>query len=263
MKTGVIYLFHPHKKINGTLFYCFEYYALLKKHIDVDFYIIGISDNDLADVTKLLSEKYTFPVNIIPIKNYTDVYSLKLDRTLILDVKTFYKIKEFLTNDVHVFSNEKHEMFRYTNERTVTYYGSYSEYQDYDVFNYLKLNFGIVKIPKKKGNAVFIACPNPGHININLENYKGEFKRPIILKSDASGVGNLYERIDHIHYVHTQLDTNNRTIPEAFFFNIGISIDNYVDIEDSITLRYNDIKENGLGNYTLTLEDEMIKACLK
>lgn len=250
---GVVYKFQPHNKLNGTLFYCFEYAAFLNAPL----YVVGISDKDLLLVRKIFSEKYTTPPDFVVPVSVTNLYSLGLEKTLILDVKTFYGCKEFLTNEVHVFSNEPHEMFRYKNDRSVTYYGSYP-YQQYDVFNYLKLNFNIFKKLERKGNGAFISGPI-------VDGY--EYPEPtklVITKKHDRGLGNLFELIDVVHYIHTGLDTNNRIIPEAVHYGKDVTIvDKAPEVVDSVVLRYEDIQQNGLINYTLTTEDEMVKACLR
>ena len=132
MQYGVVYHFVPHNKINGTLFYCFEYCQMLRQCVDAQLYIVGITPNDLALVHAILSAKYCVPItNIVPVRRSIDLYQLKLDKTLILDINTFTKTKEFLTNEIVCFSNIRHPMFRYKNDRIVTYFGSYA-YQDYD-----------------------------------------------------------------------------------------------------------------------------------
>lgn len=264
MKCGIVYKFKPHNKLNGTLFYCFEYFKFLRKYQDVKFYIVDISDNDLNLVRDILVKKYNIDFdNVVPIK-LIQLYSLKLDRTLILDVDTFYKVKEFLTNEVHCFSNDTHPMFRYKNDRSVTYYGSY-DYQRYDHFCYLKLNFEIFPPLQKEGYGVFISALDQKYIRLNINRWEQQFSpRPITLKKSHSGYGNLFELVDWVHYVHTQQDTNNRIIPEAFFYNKKVSIEEplYSGV-DSIQLRYQDILNNGLDNYTLSENDIMVQACLR
>jgi glutaredoxin-related protein len=264
MKCGVVYKFKPHNKLNGTLFYCFEYFKFLRKYQDVKFYIVDISDSDLNLVRDILVKKYnaTFD-NVVPVK-LIQLYSLKLDRTLILDVDTFYNVKEFLTNEVHCFSNDTHPMFRYKNDRTVTYYGSY-DYQRYDKFCYLKLNFEIFPNIESTGYGVFVSALDQKYIRLNINRWEQEFApRPIILKKSHSGHGNLFDMIDAVHYVHTQQDTNNRIIPEAFYYGKTVTIEEplYTGV-DSIKLRYNDILSNGLVNYTVTDNDVMVQACLR
>jgi hypothetical protein len=261
MKIGVVYKFKPQNKINGTLFYCFEYFKFLQKYVDLDFYIVGISASDLEQVIELLNTKYdTDTEHIVPLR-LIELYSLNLDRTLILDVNTFYDCKEFLTNEIHCFSNEPHSMFRYSNDRTVTYYGSYT-YQNYDVFNYLKLNFEIFK-PCASKPGVFVSCLDLKYIGSEYERLQRQFDRPIILKKQHTGIGDLFDQIDAVHYIHVVRDTNNRIIPEAFFHGKQVTIEEVYTELDSIQLRYNDIVSNGLGNYTLADTDEMIKAIIR
>lgn len=251
---GVIYKFQRFNKLNGSLFYGFEYAKLL----NVPLYIVDITDSDLLLVKRIFSNKYNCDIdNLIPIK-IIELFKLNLDKTLILDIKTFYTCKEFLTNDIHVFSNDSHEMFRYKNNRTVTYYGSYY-YQNFDVFNYIKLNFSIFNEIDSSENCVFISGPF-----LNDEYIYSDPTKPTIMKKHDRGEGNLFELIDSVHYIHSQLDTNNRIIPEALYYNKKVTIeDNIPHIKDSVTFRYDDIIANGLDNYNLTNEDEMIKACLK
>lgn len=261
MKIGVVYKFKPNNKINGTLFYCFEYFKFLRKFVDAKFYIIGINAKDLELVLSIFREKYNTDFdNIIPIK-ITDLYKIKLDKAIILDIMSFYDCKEFLTGDVYCYSNESHKMFRYKNHRKVTYYGSYS-YQNYDVFSYLKLNFEIFKSFGSMPG-VFVSSPDHIYIKDNLEKYKQQFQRPIILKKHHGGNGNIFEMIDAVHYIHTSQDRDNRIIPEAFFYGKKVTIEDRYPVLDSVQLRYKDCSENGLRNYTLTEQDEIIQACLR
>lgn len=261
MKWGVVYKFKPQNKINGTLFYCFEYFRFLRKFVDAKFYIVGINDVDLKNVLAIFQEKYNTSFdNIIPIK-LTELYKIQLDQTIVLDIMSFYDCKEFLTGSIHCYSNESHSMFRYKNDRSVTYYGSY-DYQNYDVFSYLKLNFEIFK-PFGSIPGVFVSSPDPNHIRLNLENYKEKFKKPIILKKNYVGNGNIFEMIDAVHYVHTSQDRDNRIIPEAFFYSKDVTIEDLYTEIDSVQLRFQDCRKNGLKNYTLTEQDEIIQACLR
>lgn len=261
MKYGVVYKFKSDNKINGTLFYCFEYFKFLKKFVDVKFYIVDVTKNDLELTLKIFEEKYnTSFEDIIPVK-ITELYKVKLDRTVVLDIMTFYDCKEFLTGEIHCYSNESHSMFRYKNSRKVTYYGSY-DYQNYDVFSFIKLNFEIFK-KFNSSPGVFVSSPDHKHIKNNLEKYKQQFQKPIILKNHHSGKGNIFEMIDAVHYIHTSQDRDNRIIPEAFFYNKKVTIEDLYPILDSVQLRYQDCLLNGLTNYTLTENDEIIKACLR
>ena len=262
MNYGVVYKFKPHNKINGTLFYCFEYFKFLQKSVDIKFYIIDITDKDLGLVTDIFSNKYNCTIdNIVPVRTI-DLYKLKLDRTLVLDMHTFNGCREFLTGEVHCFSNESHEMFRYRNSRTVTYYGSY-DYQNFDVFCYIKLNFEIFKQFDHAQPGVFVTGRNVDYLQREQPRLEKQFNKPVISKKTQNGSGNLFELIDSVHYIHLLQDTNNRIIPEAFYYNKQVTIEEVYTELDSVRLRYNDIKENGLVNYTLTQDDLMVKAMLQ
>jgi hypothetical protein len=252
-RIGVVYKWQIHNKINGSLFYAFEYAVYLKTEL----YIVGITKEDLNLVNNIFRAKYSIsPVNIKSI-NVTNLYSLDLQKTLLVDIKSFYNVKEFLTGDVHVFSDVSHPMFRYKNERSVTYYGSY-DYQNYDVFNYLKLNFSIFKDIIKSEDKTFVSGVYPF---LGFSKYRN--KDNIIMKEHYVGRGDLFELISSVVYVHSSRDTNNRIIPEAFYYSKKIKIiEELENIIDSVTLRYNDIKTNGLSNYTLSRDDMMIQGML-
>jgi hypothetical protein len=130
------------------------------------------------------------------------------------------------------------------------------------VFNYLKLNFEIFK-PCKSQPGVFVSCLDRKYYSIESDRLQQQFNRPIILKKQHAGIGDLFDQIDAVHYIHVVRDTNNRIIPEAFFHGKTVTIEEVYTELDSIQLRYNDIVENGLGNYTLTDADKMVKACLR
>jgi hypothetical protein len=110
---------------------------------------------------------------------------------------------------------------------------------------------------------VFISCLDPKYIRFEYDRLQKQFNRPIILKKQHTGIGNLFNYIDAVHYIHVVRDTNNRIIPEGFFYGKTVSIEEVYTELDSIRLRFDDITNNGLGNYTLTDSDEMIKAMLK
>lgn len=263
MKYGIIYKFQPHKKINGTLFYCYEYCQFLRNYVDATLYVVGITQRDLDDIIAIFSEKYASPVtNIVPMGTVTSVYNLKLNRTVILDVATFNSIKEFLTDDVFCYSNDKHSMYRYRDTRTVTYFGSY-DYQPHDVTSTLKLNFSI-HTPSTNKPGVFVSSPDMAYIRNHIKEFRQRFDKPILLKVPNAGAGDIFNHIDTVLYVHTGFDKNNRIIPESFFHNKHLIIDQPWNVPtDSVMLRYQDIQQNGLCNYTLSDTDELIQACLR
>lgn len=261
---GVVYKFKPYNKVNGTLFYCYEYCQFLRQFVDCKMYISGASQSDASLISRLFSEKYSIPVSGIEyINRTTDVHRLGLSRTLILDVDTFKTMRGFLTGDVLCYSNDTHEMFRYADGRTVTYFGSYA-YQPRDVFAYLRINFGIFK-PCTSAPGVFVSGNDCANLTTLTSQLSAKFPQlPLYIKSKTIGSGDIFDHITAVHYVHNKLDKNNRIIPEAFFHNKAVTFDDTYNLPtDSALLRYRDINSNGLVNYTICEQDPIIQACLK
>lgn len=261
MKLGIVYLFKPYHKINGTLFYCYEYLEFLKKFYHVSLYLVNITKQDLELVHKLFQEKYTTGLDDIKSIGLFDLYRLNLDRTLVLDIHSFYSIKEFLTNDVLVFSNDQHPVFRYKNSRTVTYYGVY-DYQPRDKTTTLKLNFDIFRTSRSQ-SGTFFSSRHPELVRTRYSIYEQRgFPKPFYFKSQQHGLGDIFDLIDHVHYVHTTRDTNNRIIPETFFHDKKFSIDNEYRGLDSVRSRLNDCQRLGPYCYQISIDDQMIQDML-
>lgn len=264
MKVGVVYKFSAYNKINGSLFYCYEHCQYLRNFCDCVLYIVNATPNDALTISGLFDAKYTVPTNNIKYLNrVTDLYREQLDKTVVLDINTFTATKAFLTNEVLCYSNSTHDMFRYRDGRSVTYFGSY-DYQRYDVFSYLKLNFGIFT-PCKSGYGVFISGNNVPYMMAHEREYVEMFApKPVTIKSKLAGTGDIFDRIDSVHYVHARQDKNNRIIPEAFFHGKAVTMSSPMDLPiDSAYLRYNDITANGLSTYTISEQDAIIQKCLK
>jgi len=272
LNLGVFYKWQPYKKINGTLFYCMEYYLQLKrnkKHI-INFYIVDISDKDLKLVYKTFKDKYKDKylkkLNIIQVKR-TQIRELNLDNTLVLDIKTFINIRLFCTNRIHVFCNNINDfndrkLFNYSFDKTrsVIYYGSYKKYQQYDKFNILKLGLQFHKTYNNSKNKIFFSGADPKI----LEKYSSKhLESEVFTKQFNKTIDNLFEEISTIVYVHTSLDTNNRIIPEAKYHNKELRIINDTIEIDSIKYRFEDcFINNNLHKYIINDNDIMIKNML-
>lgn len=264
MKVGVVYKFKSHNKVNGSLFYCYEYCQFLRNYFDCVMYVVCASPGDVHLTTNLFDAKYKVPTNSIQYLNrITDLHGLNLDKTLVFDIDTFTTVRGLLTNEVLCYSNDTHDMYRYRDNRHVTYFGSYN-YQRYDVFSYLKLYFDLFK-PCKSDNGVFISGNDGTYLAAHAKEYIAEFApKPVWIKSKLTGSGDIFDRIDAVHYVHTSQDKNNRIIPESFFHGKAVTISCPMNIPtDSVQLRYADITANGLANYILTEDDLMVQACLR
>lgn len=260
---NVVYRFKTHNKINGSLFYCYEYYRYLHSSgADVRFIIVDIPDDDLVVVKRLFKEKYTnTEVHTIITTSRIGLYSFKADKSLVLDIHTLETCKEFLTGNVHCFANVEHDFFRYKDGRTVTYYGEFP-YQPCDITARLKFFFVIHRRFFDHGNAVFVSSLEFKDSDYNY--LRRVFPdREIIVKRHHSGIGNIFEYCSTVFYLHTLRDTNNRIIPEAAWHEAEIIVEDRSLIPDSVLSRYNEIEKHGVTGFTLTDYDPIIKVCLE
>lgn len=258
---SVIYYFKNHKKINGTLFYCFEYFICSSSQSEnVFFYLYNISDEELVKIKKIFSNRYNFKNDllekVININSISELYRLNLAKSLILDIHTFEKIAPFLRADIVCYSDVSHEMTRSPNKK-ITYYGFY-DYQNFDFKVSLKINFGIFKpLTKTENTKVFISASNLDNIPQALPMHLNHLER--LVKAHNLHIENLFELFDSFYYFHNGLDTNNRLIPECFFYKKIVHVDFNGVFNDSVYLRYVDIQTNGLSGYRLTSDDPMIQ----
>lgn len=263
-KRAVLYSFKNYNKFNGTLFYCFEYFCKAKDlDSSVEFIISNITDQELNEVIYVFEDKYDFNreylSSIKKVNGARELYLLNYRSYLILDIHTFNQVYYFLKGNIHCFSNVGHSMKR-SEFKNIIYYGSYS-YQNYDVKTYLKLNFSIFKkISNSDKNGLFVSSRKDNYSDFELPKEIAHLKP--INKNKNGHYKNLYELFDTVYYYHSDLDTNNRLIPEAFYYNKKVIIEFNGNYNDSIYFRYKDITENGLGNYTLRDDDLMLKAFL-
>lgn len=236
----------------------------MRMHSDVKFFIIGVTPHEFNVISRVFAEKYTTGMDrVVPTDRVTDLYRSGMRTTLTVDVRTFTKGKEFFPGDVHCYSNEHHQMFRYASNRTVTYYGYYN-YQPHDICVPLKLNFSIFRPTQPLATGTFVSSPNMALTASRLAEYEARFPQPIVIKHPTIGSGNILANVSNVHYVHTDLDKNNRIIPEGFYYNKSMSYDEMCSsIIDSAGLRYDDCTNNGIDRYHLTTDDVIIQACLK
>ncbi len=258
MNRAVIYYWQPFNKINGTLFYCIEYYLEIMEASDVSFYIVDISGKDLKLVYDLFEDKYKkeyFDKIQIKTITRTKICSLNLDKTLILDIKTLERVKYFLTGDVISFQNDTYDLFRYKNDRTIRFYGSYS-YQNRDYDSYLKLGLRFQK-SCLKGQYTFVS-------GVNLDTYELDIKiQDSLAKQQGKFYPNLFDMIHSVAYYHTKRDTNNRIVVEAHYHDKKIIELNSATIKDSFHSRNKDCNNGMINKYILSNSDLMIIDMLK
>ncbi len=268
MEIGIFYNWQPHNKINGSLFYAFEYANMLyglDSKTKVHFFITSLrplSQKDKDLIYKVFYDKYIDTSVIIKFSSIVGCHLIStfLDKALFLDVKSYNTITKFLPGvEKHLYCNNKDDMIN-----SVTYPENiYYWYERYQIGKYktkLKLYFDIHKTyPDIENNIWFVSSIGSTEKQIELF-----LPDKYILKQHKKMV-NIYKDYQKIMYIHNgNLDTNNRLIPEAMYFNKDLHIkwvhEDYMN--DSIFERYIDIKQNGLESYTLDDMDIMIQNLL-
>lgn len=261
---NIIYYWQPHNKINGTLFYCYEYYYfLLTKNKNTNFYIVNCkSEYDKRLISQAFDSKYNKELikdNNIKFITNTHVYNLKNDKLLFLDIYSYNHCYMFISNkdNCFVYCNNKYDMIE--SVKYPHYLFGYYNYQHYNYRTTLKLNFNIFKkinIDYKFQH--FIS--SPGSDKKQIEKYLNDinsfkFKQHNICE-------NIFEAYYSIIYIHNGvLDTNNRLIPESKFYNKKLNIiftDKY-KIPDSIIDRY----ERDIQYFWLDEKDLLIEKILQ
>lgn len=262
---AVLYYFKSHKKIDGTLFYCFEYFISARQQDkNVSFIIYNISSEDLDRVFQIFREKYVFDESLLSsVKGYNsihDFFQLSLEKALILDMHSFEKLHYFIKGDIVCYSNEPHEMQR-SELKKITYFGFY-DYQPHDYKERLKINFSIFAPLKKtaKTGKVMVSSRLYNYSEINIPD---ELKHmTCIYKHQNDHFDNLFEEIEAVYYFHSDLDTNNRLIPESYFYKKKVVVDYNGSYNDSVYLGHQSILKHGLEDHGLRGDELMLKAFL-
>lgn len=261
----VAYSLIDHKKINGTLFYGFEYFVLLRDlGWDVQFLILNTSESDLDYIKDVFINKYKFNLdylnNIIGVKRYTGVYKLQIENVIILDVLTYEKHHMLLgASNILVYSNDVHDFLN--TKDNVIFYGWY-DYQIYNKKNRLKVYDSIHKTYAKHDNKTFISSPDIDH-DLIIEKLHLDPK-DILIKDNIKVIFNLFEKINNIIYYQSRVDTNNRLIVEAYIHGINFSLYNNDGFDyDSLIDRRDLISSGNVNQLLLDKNDMMIKDFIK
>ena len=280
MKTiTIIYKVLNHKKINGTLFYCFEYFLYLQDillesntntNININLILYNETDRKFYD---FLFEKYSY-YNIKSYKNLKTVNKIKdlykykdSDIILYLDTRSFESTKAFFKNSKILFFCSNVNDFRNLkaiNFNNVKVFGFY-DYQQIPLKNVktikenLRFYFDIFPKIEKSENKTFVSSPNtlPKNIEENLKDY--------FTKRKSENIPNLFEKFNKFLYYHDSIDTNNRLIIEAIFYNKKIEIIEPKIIKDSIHIRNKEFQKKGkdmLLDYKLSKNDKIIESII-
>lgn len=255
---AIVYYTKDHKMINGTLFYCFEYFIFLKRYIpELVFVVCNADDRDLTSYREIFLDKYTFPENyledILNFKSRVSYVGAKLKNILILDVHTYDRMLCFLgvAQNVLVYSNENHN---HLNEReNHTFYGFY-DYQRFNKKVRLKLYPQIHKTyDDSKKKKIFVSSGNSPN-----EIYKDVYNNDeVIYKKNTTHLFEMFKYIKEVHYLPTLFDLNNRIVVESFIHNIPFKVLGE-KVMDSVQERLLLLEKGNLSDLSLDRGDTMI-----
>lgn len=263
-RRAIIYSIKPHRKINGTLFYCFEYFLFISQfEPEIDLVLHNCSDKCLQELLVIFNERYVFNQELIKrillLEKLSNLHRLSYSKVLFLDVHSLELLGMMTRADIFCFSNISNNKIRYR-EKVIRYYGSY-EYQSYDFFELLKFNFPSYRKISKSEDGVLVVKHNMDYRTVELpEKFKG---RTILYKDPLVPIQSMFEQFSTLLYFQTNdLDTNNRLVPECFFYEKEVLIQKNGK-PDSVLFRYEDIIQNGLEKYHLSKNDKIISDFLE
>lgn len=261
---AVLYHTNPHKKINGTLFYGFEYFSFLKKFVpDLKYILVNTSDEDLEMFKEVFNDKYnTSNLNdIINLSKKTDLIKLQIQHALILDVNTYMCTKDLISTakTIRIYSNDNHDLLNTRDNHT--YYGWY-DFQPHNIKTRIKLYKEIHKTFKEHGNKTLVTNMLADNDWILTE--LGIDKSTVLSKLPNTHHENLFKQINRIVYWHNgQLDKNNRSLIESKIHNIDLVVYLNGHENDSIKERLDAINNGKVNEYYLDENDILIQDFLK
>jgi hypothetical protein len=259
----ILYRSNKGKKINGSLFYSFEYFVFLKQFVpDLKFYILNASNSDIEYFKDIFKDKYSF--NLSYLEDILSIFlieipKLYLETVLIFCVKTYESVKDLLWNSKHVrvYSNKSHNFLN--TKPNHTFYGWY-DYQQFNKKTRLKFYTDIHKtFTEHKDNVLLSSVLPTKETMIEMQRYLNLDADRIYTKKHNEHNTNLFANINKIVYWHTGVpDANNRTVVEAYIHNIPLELYLHNNHNDSVYDRVETIKEQGLTPFVLSTDDILI-----
>ena len=262
IKNAIFYNSITTKKINGTLFYCFEYFIFLKQFVpDIKYILFNADENDLKNFKSIFLEKYNFNNeylnDIVIINRYTDFAKFKIENLIILDINSYNKIRNFTgtTKNVRIYSNGDHNYLNLKNNHI--FYGIY-DYQKFNKKERLKFYIDIHKKFKHTENKIFVTSSHP-NVDFMLNSLNLNDNPDIFIKYANEHNKNMFSKINKIIYWHSNnIDKNNRAIVEAYIHGIELEVYYNDNLNDSIYERHQELLKNGLDSFKLDLSDSLI-----
>jgi hypothetical protein len=272
---GVIYKWQPYNKINGSVFYAFEYYSMLFKYSNTTLFFVNSkpwTKKDKKLIKHILLEKYSISDDILNNINFItliDCYKTTkhLHKSFFVDVHSYNSIYQMLPGI--------EKLLYCDNARTMQSYIPYPE-KTYGYYDYQYISKREYRIPLKLNFDIFKNFDNDNNNSNNIDKWfvssieskeddlKDYLPNDYVFKIHSTFI-NIFEQFNNFLYIQNGgLDTNNRLIPEAFFYKKNLKIVKTKNwITDSILLRYEDILKDGLQKYWLTKDDPLIMELLK
>jgi len=263
---AVIYSPIRGKRINGTLFYCFEYFAFLKQYVpNLKYFLLDATSADIEWYKGVFKEKYSFDASIlddIQSVTRTEFATLPVENLLVLDVQTYKRITHFTSRvkQVRAYSDERHGFLN--KKPNHTFYGWYDNYQEFNVRTRLKFFVDIHNRYEHHGDKTFVS-----NLNGNKDQIIIELKlnpREVYVKELNKHHSGMFAHINKVIYYHTGFtDTNNRIIVESFIHEVPVVLHLRGYTHDSIKERYDTLVRDGLEPFILTTKDPLIQSFIE
>ena len=141
---SIIYYWQKYNKINGTLFYCYEYYKMLQQYIDVNFIIVNCLEDDQKLIYDTFKDKYKdVQEDIVFCKKIQLHNNTKTSKAILfLDVHSYKDTKylyQSINKKVILFKDTHHEDLKI--DPNIITFGIYKYQEPFDHTATLKLNF--------------------------------------------------------------------------------------------------------------------------
>jgi hypothetical protein len=264
----ILYHFINNKWINGTLFYCFEYFVFLNQYQDTEFWLFDITDKKLQYIKEIFKNKYDFDTELLSKIKRVNLKDFKKthEKAIILDNRTYHNLRLFLSDTEVLWQKTDNPSFNFSIDKTSekdTLFGSY-HFHKYEIEQHLQFHFDIYKPLRKTKNQIYISSLSIDKDKVvKILQTRGIFlDNKIFFKDTTNHKENLFEEFNTFLYLkNDSLDTNNRLIVESYYYNKNIIlVDDKQD--DSSFQRLQELNEYGIEYFRLSLKNKLIQKYL-
>jgi hypothetical protein len=263
-KAIIFYIYQP-SLLTGSLINAFEYFLqAFEQNKDLKLVFIDAEKKDYKEFIRIIKNRYIIDSKIEKFeKNFMTIMWPELNNfsfgtSLILDFGTMYKVKDKLNSKQIIVISEKYtdDQRFFIDHSNITYYGE-MPFQYKDIDYKMKILFSRYKPLRFAKEGIYVNSPSNEDFtflkDLELPN------KPILFKQ-RQHVENFFEHFDTYLYWHAGkwFDPTPRLFLECAFYKKKILYFNPYDVEDGSYYRINDLKENGLKNRFLNMNDEII-----